>query len=57
MSLNSSDRQFGLLSAIAYGIVEPARLIAHAKDFRRLLPSAEAAATLLFSITILPSRP
>jgi hypothetical protein len=57
MSLNSGDRQFGLLSAIAYGIVEPARLIPHAKDFRWPVPSAVAAATLLFSITSLPSRP
>jgi 4-amino-4-deoxy-L-arabinose transferase-like glycosyltransferase len=47
------------LSAIvaAYGIVETARLLPHAKDVRWLLPSAVAAATLFFLITNLPSWP
>jgi hypothetical protein len=48
MSLNPGDRQFGALSGIAQGVVEPARLIPHAKDLRRPVQSAEAAA-LFFS--------
>jgi hypothetical protein len=47
------------LSAIvaAYVIVETARLLPRAKDGRWLLPSAVAAATLVFLITNLPSWP
>ena len=47
------------LSAIvsAYGIVESARLLFRAKNVRRLVPYAVAAATLFFIITNLPSRP
>jgi hypothetical protein len=41
----------------AYAIVELARLIPKAKDLRPLVPCAVAGATLLFSITNLPSRP
>ncbi len=47
------------LSAIvtAYGIVEAARRLPGAKDVRWLVPSTVAVATLVFSITNLPSWP
>src|SRR5208283_1339873 len=53
---HSGYSRFGLLPAVAYGTFKPAQILPRAKDVRWLVPSAGAAATLLFSITNLPSR-